>query len=163
MFSVLASAPPALVLFGVTTTTKAKSSPLASDGVLILILLVAGAYLLFIRPSRMKMRAAQSASPINVGDEVVTNSGIIGRVVRFEGERVIVQIAPGTNVMVHRTALGRRVEPRDLEYYQPASRRAPPSTTFRQKTAPRRRHRLPGDGERPQESGDTSPSTGSPT
>jgi len=162
MLSVLANAPKAFVLFAATTTTTSKTSSLASSGFLIVLLIIVGAYLLFIRPQRMKMRQQMSATPINVGDEVITQSGIIGRVVRFEGERVVVQVAPGTNVMVHRTALGRRVEARDLDYYSPSA----PGSSF-DDTPPEDGTASPPPGaagdEDTQESGDSSPSSGSPT
>jgi preprotein translocase subunit YajC len=158
MFSVLANA----LVVAATTTTKAKSSSFASSGFIFLLLIVAGAYLLFIRPQRMKMRQQMVAPQINVGDEVVTQGGLIGHVVRFDGDRVTVEIAPGTNVMVLRTALGRRMEPTaPPDYSSPdvgssfddsppedGTAAAPPGA--------------PGE-EHPQSSGDSSPSAGSPT
>jgi preprotein translocase subunit YajC len=121
MHSELAGAGFALhgLLAATTTTTKAKTSTSAT-GFLILLLIIAGAYMLFIRPKRAQLRAQSQAGPtVEIDDEVITNSGIIGRVVRFEGDRVILEVAPGTNITIYRNALGRRIEPRVNDYYPP--------------------------------------------
>jgi preprotein translocase subunit YajC len=69
-------------------------------------------YLLLIRPQQQRVRKQQALlSSIEVGDEVVTVSGIVGRVEALEDDRVYIEVAPGVTVEMLRQALGRKVEP----------------------------------------------------
>jgi len=69
-------------------------------------------YLLLIRPQQQRVRKQQALlSSIEVGDEVVTVSGIVGRVEALEDDRVYIEVAPGVTIEMLRQALGRKVEP----------------------------------------------------
>lgn len=104
-----------LVLVATTTTTAKKSSS-SSISFLIIIVLFMGVYFLYLRPQRQKLRAAQQQTQrADVGDEVVTAGGIIGRVQYFDGDRVGVEVGPGQVIVVHRSSLGRRLDPRPPE------------------------------------------------
>jgi preprotein translocase subunit YajC len=74
-------------------------------------------YVLLIRPQQQRVRQQQALlSSIDVGDEVVTVSGIVGIVEAIEDERVYIEIAPGVTIAMLRQALGRKVEhPTDPE------------------------------------------------
>jgi preprotein translocase subunit YajC len=99
-----------LHVFFLAATAK-KTSSASGEIFFILILLAVGAYL-WMRPQRRRMREQQSAQrQIEVGDEVVTASGIIGRVQAFVGNRVELEISPGTTIEVMRQAVARRAEP----------------------------------------------------
>jgi preprotein translocase subunit YajC len=155
------------LLAATTTTAKAKSSA-SSTGFLILILVVLGAYLLFIRPQRAKLRAQQQAGPaVDIGDEVMTTSGIIGRVQRFENDRVILEVAPGTNITIFRNAIGRRLDPRpdDFDYYPPPEDPSDSGENGSDDNRPAGEDH-PAEGESPWwpgHNGDASPSSGGST
>jgi preprotein translocase subunit YajC len=69
-------------------------------------------YLLLIRPQQQRVRKQQAVlSSIDVGDEVVTVSGIVGRVEALEDDRVYIEVAPGVTIEMLRQALGRKIEP----------------------------------------------------
>lgn len=68
-------------------------------------------YVLLIRPQQQRVRQQQSLlSSIDVGDEVVTVSGIVGIVEAIEDDRVYIEVAPGVTIAMLRQALGRKVE-----------------------------------------------------
>ena len=95
----------------IAATTKKSSS---SASTLILFVLLFGAmYFLWLRPQRKKMqqRQIEQVRSIDVGDEVVTQSGIIGTVVELDEDRAQIQISNGVVIIVVRAAIGRRIEP----------------------------------------------------
>ena len=66
----------------------------------ILIMLVAG-YFLLIRPQQRRAKQHQETiSKVKRGDTVVMNSGIIGKVTRVDDAELQVEIAPTVNVKV---------------------------------------------------------------
>ena len=68
-------------------------------------------YVLLIRPQQQRVRQQQALmSSIEVGDEVVTVSGIVGIVEALEDDRVYIEVAPGVTIAMLRQALGRKVE-----------------------------------------------------
>ncbi len=95
-------------LFAAAKTTTKKSS--GSILPFILILVLGGGYF-WMRSQRSRQRAAQAQQgrEVEVGDEVTTNSGIIGRVHALHDDRVELEIAPGTVISVVRQAVGRRI------------------------------------------------------
>lgn len=97
----------------VMLAAAAKKSSSGSATLLLFVLLFAAMYFLWLRPQRKKMQARQQAQvrSIDVGDEVVTQSGIIGTVVGLDDDRAEIQVADGVVVSVVRAAIGRRVEP----------------------------------------------------
>ena len=69
-------------------------------------------YFLWLRPQRKKLRATQlQRNAPEIGDDVVTAAGFIGRVVSLEGDRAEVEVAPGQYLTILRSALGRRLDP----------------------------------------------------
>ncbi|HEY7628701.1 MAG TPA: preprotein translocase subunit YajC [Ilumatobacteraceae bacterium] len=76
-----------------------------------LILIGAAMYFLMIRPQRRKMRQqAQLQSSIEVGDEVMTTSGIYGFVTSLEGEIAWLEIDDDVQIRIARAALTRKVD-----------------------------------------------------
>ncbi len=68
-------------------------------------------YVLLIRPQQQRVRQQQAlVSSIEIGDEVVTVSGIVGHVEAIEEDRVYIEVAPGVTIAMLRQALGRKVE-----------------------------------------------------
>jgi preprotein translocase subunit YajC len=96
-------------LLAATKTTKPKTSIL---GFLPIILIAAALYFLLIRPQRNRVkRQQQEQGGIEVGDEVMLTSGIIGRVVSMAGDRAKIEVAPDIEFEVMRQALGRKLAP----------------------------------------------------
>lgn len=98
-------------LHALAVTAAAKKSSGSSAFLFILLILAVGAFL-FIRPQRRRQREqAAMQKAIEPGDEVVTSSGIVGRVQSMTDDRVKVEVAPGTTVEIVRRAIGQRVAP----------------------------------------------------
>lgn len=75
-----------------------------------LVLLLAVAYFLLIRPARKRARdTANLQSALSPGDDVMTTSGIFGHVVAVADEYVELEVAPGTVLKMHRGAVGKIV------------------------------------------------------
>lgn len=80
--------------------------------VLWLVLTFGAFYLLLIRPQRRQLAAhAELVESLEVGDEVVLTSGILGQIVAEDPDDDLftVQIAPGVHIGVMRSAVGRRM------------------------------------------------------
>jgi len=78
--------------------------------VIIPVLFVGAFYLLLLRPQQRRMQAVRRLqSQIQEGDEVLTTSGIYGRITRLGESDADLEIAPGTVVHVARGAIGQRV------------------------------------------------------
>ena len=67
-------------------------------------------YWLIIRPARVRQRAAADLlSQLAPGTEVMTGSGIFGRVLAVEEDKVRLEVAPGTAISVAKPAIARIV------------------------------------------------------
>jgi preprotein translocase subunit YajC len=76
------------------------------------VLMVGAIYLLLWRPQQRRISAVrQLQSAIQEGDEVLTTSGIYGRITRLGEADADLEIAPGTVIHVSRGAIGQRVGP----------------------------------------------------
>jgi preprotein translocase subunit YajC len=85
------------------------------------VLMVGAIYLLLWRPQQRRISAVrQLQSQIQEGDEVLTTSGIYGRITRLGEADAELEIAPGTVIHVARGAIGQRIDP------QSAPRRGEP-------------------------------------
>ena len=85
-----------------------ESGPLSS--LIFLAFLIAIFYFMLIRPQKKRMEEHRKLiESISVGDEIVTMTGMYGRVRTIGDDDVEVEIAPGTNVRFLKTAIGRRV------------------------------------------------------
>ncbi|MFZ4585742.1 MAG: preprotein translocase subunit YajC [Acidimicrobiia bacterium] len=76
------------------------------------VLIIAGFYLIVVRPQRRRNLQHQSlVSTLAVGDEVVTYGGFIGTVTGINAEENILelQLAPNVKVNVIRDAIARKV------------------------------------------------------
>lgn len=78
-------------------------------------LILAAFYLLIIRPARNRQRAAlQLQSQLEPGLEVMTTSGIYGRVAGLDDDSVSLEVSPGVTLRVTKAAVGRVLsEPQD--------------------------------------------------
>jgi preprotein translocase subunit YajC len=76
-----------------------------------MILIGAAMYFLMIRPQRRKMRAqSELQSSIDVGDEVMTTSGIYGFVSSLDGDIAWLEVDDNVQIRVARAALQRKVD-----------------------------------------------------
>lgn len=87
-------------------------------GYLLFVVLIFGfMWLALIRPQQQRARKQRElVNTINVGDYVVTQSGLIGRVADATPERVQLEISNGVYVEFLRLAIFRRLEPSELAF-----------------------------------------------
>jgi preprotein translocase subunit YajC len=80
------------------------------ESLLPLLLLAAMMWLLLIRPQQQRVKRQQALlGSLQVGDEIVTAGGLMGRIVSLDDEKMSVEIAPGTVVVFVRAAVSHRV------------------------------------------------------
>jgi len=79
--------------------------------VIVWLVLMAGAfYLLLWRPQQRRMAMVRALQgQLKQGDDVLTTSGIYGRVVRLGDDDAELEIAPGTVIRIARGAIGQVV------------------------------------------------------
>jgi preprotein translocase subunit YajC len=83
-------------------------------------LLMAGMYLLLIRPQQKKLRAARELiASLAVGDQVVSAGGIIGTIRVLTDDRVHLEVADGVELQVLRGAISRKIDPVTAEVLEP--------------------------------------------
>ncbi len=76
------------------------------------LLLIGAVYFLMLRPQQQRVaRQRALVSSIEVGDEVVTAGGIIGRVRSLDDERISLEVAPGVELTLLRGAIAQRGVP----------------------------------------------------
>ena len=69
-------------------------------------------WLLFVRPAQRRQRAmGRMQGDLNVGDEVMLTSGIIGVVRSLDDKRVHLEVSEGVTLRVVRAAVGEVVTP----------------------------------------------------
>lgn len=85
-----------------------EGSQTASLLLLVLPLLLIG-FMLYSARKRQRTMAEFSAS-LQVGDEVFTTSGILGRITDLDTDRVRLEVAPGTVLTLDRRAIGMKAE-----------------------------------------------------
>lgn len=86
-----------------------QGSQTASLILLILPLVLIG-FMLWSARRRQRTLADFSAS-LEVGEEVFTTSGILGRITELDDDRVRLEVAPGTVLTIDRRAIGAKVTP----------------------------------------------------
>jgi preprotein translocase subunit YajC len=85
-------------------------------GFLILIIIFAAIWLLFVLPARRR-RMSHSAmqDSLDAGNEIITAGGLHGTVTAIEGDLVLVEIAPGVIVTLDRRAVAAVAEDVEVE------------------------------------------------
>lgn len=87
---------------------------------IMLLLIMFAAYFLLLRPQRRRQRQmATLQSSIEVGDEVMTTSGMYGFVTGFEGEIAWLEVDDNVQIRVARQAIQRKVDTAKGETAQP--------------------------------------------
>ena len=95
-------------------------------GLLIPVLLLGVFYFLLIRPQQRRAKEQQALiRSVEVGDEIVMTSGIIGTIVEIDDDddTLTVEIAPGTQVRILRAGVGRLLTADDEDYDDEDDRR----------------------------------------
>ena len=86
---------------------------------LILPVVIFGAmYFLMIRPQkRQRVQQQMLLNSLEVGDDVMTTSGMLGTIVQIDEDEdvVTVEIAPGTRVRMVRAGVGRKLTPEQYD------------------------------------------------
>ncbi len=83
-------------------------------GLIVLVALFVGFWLLVIRPQRRRAQEQRTLhESVAVGDEIVTLGGLLGRVKAIDetDDTLEVEIAPGTNVKVVRRGVAGVIDP----------------------------------------------------
>ena len=77
---------------------------------LVLLALMALMYVMLLRPQQQRVKAQRAlVSSLQVGDEVVTVGGLMGRIVHLDDEVVEIETIPGTVLRYRRVAVSGRV------------------------------------------------------
>lgn len=104
---------PTAIILAATHAASSKTSSSASGTIFYLLFLVAIGYVLwrmFMRPQSQRTKAQrQLLNEVQVGDDVLTTSGIFGTVVELESDKVTLEVAPDVTIVLLRSALGQRL------------------------------------------------------
>lgn len=96
----------------VLAASSSSSGGSALSALLPLILLAAAFYFLVIRPTRNRQRQASSLqSSLQVGQQVVTTSGMYARIEAIEDDVVVLEPSRGVSLRFARAAVSRVVSP----------------------------------------------------
>ena len=99
-------------LGAVAPLVGATKSSGSSSSILIFVVIGAAFYFLIYRPQQKKQKAARAQSnAFEVGDEVVTAGGIVGRVLDVTDDRVTLETSVGASFVVLRPYVLRKLEP----------------------------------------------------
>ncbi len=83
---------------------------------LIFVVVIIVLFVLLMRGPRRRQQAQQQMwQSLEVGSQIVTAGGIYGEVTGFEGDDLLVRIAPALEVRVARRAVAGLIEPDDAE------------------------------------------------
>jgi preprotein translocase subunit YajC len=75
-----------------------------------IILIFVAMYFLMIRPAQRRARAQRELiQSVEVGDEIITIGGMYGLVRELDDESITVEVSPGTNVRLVRSAVARKL------------------------------------------------------
>jgi preprotein translocase subunit YajC len=99
-------------MYALSILAASNSGSGSLAGLFIPMALIGGAmYFLMIRPQRRKMRAsAELQSSIEIGDEVMTTSGVYGFVTLIDGDIAWLEVDDNVQIRIARQALQRKVD-----------------------------------------------------
>lgn len=99
-------------MYSLSFLASGDSSSGGSPATLLIFLLIPVAmYFLMIRPQRKRMKeTAALQSSIDVGDEVVTNSGIFGFVTGVDGDKFWLEIDDDVQIRIARAAIQNKID-----------------------------------------------------
>jgi preprotein translocase subunit YajC len=80
-------------------------------GYLLLPILLILMYLMLLRPQQQRLKnQRQLVASLDVGDDIVTAGGIIGRIVALSDERATIEVADGVAIELLRAAISRKID-----------------------------------------------------
>ncbi|MBL4660978.1 MAG: preprotein translocase subunit YajC [Alcanivoracaceae bacterium] len=87
-------------------TSGATSAGGGFTSLIPLVLIFVAMYFLLIRPQQKKMKAHQGmVAALGKGDEVITNGGILGKIISLDDSFVTVEIASNVSIKLQRGAI----------------------------------------------------------
>lgn len=87
--------------------TEGAAQGAGGSSFIILIVMFVGMYFLMIRPQMKRQKEHQKmVSALGVGDEVILNGGIYGKVSKIADSILTIEIAAGVEIQVQRGAVG---------------------------------------------------------
>ena len=87
-----------------------------AGNLIFLVLLVAVFYFMLIRPQKKRVDSHRRLiESLGDGDEIVTIGGVFGTITRLGPDDVQVDIAPGTNIRILKSAVARKITDEDEE------------------------------------------------
>jgi preprotein translocase subunit YajC len=93
------------------TTSNEASTGGGIASLLIFLLIPVAMYFLLIRPQRRRQKEqAAMQSAIDVGDEIMTTSGVYGFITGFDGDVVWLEIDDNVQIRIARAAVQRKVD-----------------------------------------------------
>lgn len=108
----------------VLPTLAAESNANTGGGIVqlaIFLLIPIAMYFLLIRPQRRRQREqVEMQKAIEVGDEVMTTSGVYGFVTGFEGDIAWLEIDDNVQIRISRAAIQRKVDTSGSDSERPA-------------------------------------------
>lgn len=88
----------------------------ALEGILIIGLIFVVFYFLMIRPQQRKQRDHRALiDSLDVGDEVITASGLYGMITDFDGGTVFIEISDGVEIKISRDTIANKVVYADVD------------------------------------------------
>ncbi|MFN3216502.1 MAG: preprotein translocase subunit YajC [Acidimicrobiales bacterium] len=85
-------------------------------GILILPILILIMYFMLIRPQQQRMKEHQRLlAAVDVGDDIVTSSGIYGRISELDGDTLFLQVADGIEIKITKESVAGMVNYDDAE------------------------------------------------
>ncbi|MCY4162645.1 MAG: preprotein translocase subunit YajC [bacterium] len=76
----------------------------------VLLLMFVAVYFFMLRPQQKKARQHRELlNSLDVGDEVITMSGLYGMVTEFDGGTVFIEIADGVEIKISRDTIANKV------------------------------------------------------
>lgn len=115
-------------ILGSSTSTNSGSAAIAQLGIFALIGLAM--YFLLIRPQRKRQREQIALQRgVEVGDEVMTTSGLYGFITGFDGDIAWLEIDDNVQIRIARQAIQRKVDTSKGETAKPDDTTVKPSDT----------------------------------
>lgn len=89
------------------TPDQLTSTKMLQDNVLMLVMLFAIFYFILIRPQQKRLKTHRDMlGALAKGNRVITSGGLIGTIIRFEGDNIVViEVAQGVKVRIAKSAI----------------------------------------------------------
>ncbi|MEM1124029.1 MAG: preprotein translocase subunit YajC [Bacteroidota bacterium] len=90
--------------------------PSLLNNMLPFLLIIVVMYFFFIRPQNQKQKAqVKFVDDMGKGDEVITTSGIFGKITKLDGDIITLEVSPKTYIRVVRSAISKELTEETLK------------------------------------------------